>query len=224
MSFLEILFDLLILTMSQQAKCVSQNISQEIKNDSGVEQNSSEEMQIFFSNTLGNVEKNQKSVKKIEVKREINEHMEKFKEIRINNTLASFDKNLLKDVRERLDEVRNYILDINYNFVASLVIDGVLKAAGGNYLVFVYNNAHDSDMFNDNLDKIELLFETIYNKKYKLISTSSEAWEIIRDEFNNKKKVYEFIEEKEENEKNENTESNFSNEIETDFGNLISVE
>jgi len=223
----KILFDLLILTVSQMKNKKEEIISREIKNVTEVHEKSvdNDEMNKFFSNnSVQSAEsKENKPVKNIIVTREINEKMEKLKEIRINNTLASFDKVLLKEVRDRLPEVRNYILDINYNFVASLVIDGVLKAAGANYLIFVYNNVHDSDMFNENLDKIELLFETLYNKKYRVISTSIDAWEIIRDDFNNKKKVYTFIKE-EEKKKEENTELISQNEIESDFGDLISVE
>ena len=150
------------------------------------------------------------------------ESWEEKKNIRIGNTLACYNRLLLTEVREKLPEVRNYILDINYNFVASLVVDGTLKAAGGDYLVFVYNNVHDANLFNDNIDKIELLFEILYNKKYKVIATSIDEWEKIRDDFNHKRKVFTFTPEKEENTNLET--NNLTNQIEEDFGSLITVE
>jgi len=225
----KILFDLLVLTVSQMKNKCSKNISREIISGENAQEKAvnEDEMNKFFSNNINSQTKTDikevKPIKKIVIDREVDEKKEKLKDLRINNTLACFDKMLLKEVKDKLPEVRNYILDVNYNFVASLVIDGVLKAAGANYLIFVYNNVHDSDIFNDNLDKIELLFETLYNKKYKVISTSIDAWEIIRDDFNKKKKVYTFIKE-EEKVKVENTNADAVNEIENDFGDLISVE
>ena len=97
-----------------------------------------------------------------------------------------------------------------------------MKAAGGEYLVFVYNSIHDVNLFNDNIDKIELLFEILYNKKYKVIATSIDEWEKIRDDFNHKKKVFTFVDEKEENVQIEK--DNLTNQIEDDFGTLITVE
>ena len=164
------------------------------------------------------------NIRKIEIKLddEFSKKWERKKEIRIGNTLALYNRNLLNEVREKLPEVRNYILDMNYNFVASLVIDGTLKAAGGDYLVFVYNSIHDVNLFNDNIDKIELLFEILYNKKYKVIATSIDEWEKIRDDFNHKKKVFTFVDEKEETIQVEK--DNLTNQIEDDFGTLITVE
>ena len=77
-------------------------------------------------------------------------------------------------------------------------------------------------MFNDNIDKIELLFEILYNKKYKVIATSIDEWEKIRDDFNHKRKVFTYTPEKEENTNLET--NNLTNQIEEDFGSLITVE
>lgn len=210
----KILFDLLVLNIAELSKKKEEkniNTFLEPKNIMPKQENIEPIKEII-----------KQPIKKIVVK--VDEESEKKwdekKKIRIGNTLACFNRLLLNEVKEKLPEVRNYILDMNYNFVASLVIDGTLKAAGGDYLVFVYNNNHDANTFNDNIDKIELLFEILYNKKYKVIATSIDEWEKIRDEFNNKKKVFTFVPEEEKKVESDN----LTNQIEEDFGSIITVE
>ena len=60
------------------------------------------------------------------------------------------------------------------------------------------------------------------NKKYKVIATSIDEWEKIRDDYNHKKKVFTFVDEKEETIQVEK--DNLTNQIEDDFGTLITVE
>lgn len=227
----KVLFDLLVLNIAEISKektvpIEQKKVEQKINyNDENVEQkinynyNKEENAK---ENSISNVQNREQKKIVVKIDDENTKKWEEKKNIRIGNTLACYNRLLLTEVREKLPEVRNYILDINYNFVASLVVDGTLKAAGGDYLVFVYNNVHDANLFNDNIDKIELLFEILYNKKYKVIATSIDEWEKIRDDFNHKRKVFTFTPEKEENTNLET--NNLTNQIEEDFGSLITVE
>ena len=201
--------------VEQKINYNNENVEQKINYNYNKEENAKE-------NSISNVQNRAQKKIVVKIDDENTKKWEEKKNIRIGNTLACYNRLLLTEVREKLPEVRNYILDINYNFVASLVVDGTLKAAGGDYLVFVYNNVHDANLFNDNIDKIELLFEILYNKKYKVIATSIDEWEKIRDDFNHKRKVFTFTPEKEENTNLET--NNLTNQIEEDFGSLITVE
>lgn len=216
----KVLFDLLVLNIAEISKektvpIEQEKVEQKINYNYNKEENAKE-------NSISNVQNREQKKIVVKINDENTKKWEEKKNIRIGNTLACYNRLLLTEVREKLPEVRNYILDINYNFVASLVVDGTLKAAGGDYLVFVYNNVHDANLFNDNIDKIELLFEILYNKKYKVIATSIDEWEKIRDDFNHKRKVFTFTPEKEENTNLET--NNLTNQIEEDFGSLITVE
>lgn len=216
----KVLFDLLVLNIAEisRGKTVpieQEKVEQKINYNYNKEENAKE-------NSISNFQNREQKKIVVKINDENTKKWEEKKNIRIGNTLACYNRLLLTEVREKLPEVRNYILDINYNFVASLVVDGTLKAAGGDYLVFVYNNVHDANLFNDNIDKIELLFEILYNKKYKVIATSIDEWEKIRDDFNHKRKVFTFTPEKEENTNLET--NNLTNQIEEDFGSLITVE
>ena len=227
----KVLFDLLVLNIAEISKEKTVPIEQEKVEQKINYNNENFEQKINYNynkeenakeNSISNVQNREQKKIVVKIDDENTKKWEEKKNIRIGNTLACYNRLLLTEVRGKLPEVRNYILDINYNFVASLVVDGTLKAAGGDYLVFVYNNVHDANLFNDNIDKIELLFEILYNKKYKVIATSIDEWEKIRDDFNHKRKVFTFTPEKEENTNLET--NNLTNQIEEDFGSLITVE
>ena len=75
-----------------------------------------------------------------------------------------------------------------------MLLDGKLKAIGNDYLIFVYDTEHISDLFNEKILNIEKMLKNIYHKEYKVISTYLEEWNIIKKEFNNKEKEFIFIE------------------------------
>ena len=130
-------------------------------------------------------EKNDKLIKKIKL----------LKDIRINNTLSSFQKKELLFLREKFDEFRSYILDTTYNEIASSIVDGSIKAASEDHVIMVFEKEVLANLCNEKLNIMEELFEKIYNKKYKLISLSEEEWIPIRDSFNKKTVKFEKKEE-----------------------------
>nr|MBP3258515.1 DNA polymerase III subunit gamma/tau [Bacilli bacterium] len=140
---------------------------------------------------------------KVESKDIINEESNKpsfdskLKDIRISNTLSKFNKKNMLELKKKQDAIRLYILDDDCGKYAALLLDGEIKAASDEYIIYVYNSEEDSTLFNNNLLALEKLYERATGLKYKLISVSISDWEIIKDEFNGKKKKYEYVEEKE---------------------------
>ena len=126
---------------------------------------------------------------------ELQEELHKVIDVRINNTLAAFQRKKLLEVRNNIENVRSFILDEEYSSVASLILDGEIKAASDENIIIVYDKKWMQDSFNENLLLIEKLFQKIYNKKYKLIATNKEDWDKIKKDFNEKKKIYEKKEE-----------------------------
>jgi DNA polymerase-3 subunit gamma/tau len=121
--------------------------------------------------------------------------LDKFKAMRINNTLARFDKNLLVNFKNKLHKLDDYLLDDSYGVYASMIIDGELKAASSEYLIFVFKTESLANTFNQNILTIQELFEKILDQKLKIISTDSISWEIIKKEFNSKKKEFQYSQE-----------------------------
>ena len=125
------------------------------------------------------------------------EVFESFKEIRINNTLAKLDKKIMKSLKELLDNSREYVLNAEYGNYMSLVLDGSIKAASDEYIIFMYDNDRMTSFFNSNITKIEELFSILIKEKYRVIAVSKDEWNVIKNEFNSKTKTYEYVEEKE---------------------------
>ena len=76
-----------------------------------------------------------------------------------------------------------------------MVIDGDLRALGQENMIFVFLNKRDSEQFNENIIEIDDMLKEYFNREYKSIAVSNEEWEIIKQEYNSKKKQYTYIEE-----------------------------
>ncbi len=181
-------------------------------NDSKVITNAKEEEKIVEQRNLISKEisknevKNDVPIKNVSIKeednknvefpnRDIKEKLKIVKQVRIENALANLDKKIIKYILSKEIEIRTQILNPDFNQVASMVLDGALKAAGNDYLVYVYNDEITSDLFNENIINIENMFEQIFNKKFKLISTYQDEWDEIKNLFNNKLRTFTFHEE-----------------------------
>ena len=125
-----------------------------------------------------------------------NDHtIEKLKEIRINNTLARFNKRNLVIVKEKTDTFADYLLDDKYSKMASILVDGEVKAASDTNIVFVYKTSSFAYEFNKNIVSLQELVEKVTDINYKIIATDDISWEIIKKEFNNKTKTFDYIDE-----------------------------
>ena len=128
------------------------------------------------------VEKNVTKEKKI--KDDIKDKIEALKKIRINNTLATFNKKQMNELKNNLNKINDMMNNQEYSSIISLILDGELKAMGDNNLIFVYNSETLAGYFNSELLKIEELLKKVFNVKYNVIGVNKEDWEIIKKKFN----------------------------------------
>ena len=134
--------------------------------------------------------------KNLELKVDIpREEIEDIKKIRVNNTLAGFNKKLTNQINTQIKTLNEHLLDSSQSKYISIILDGTLKAASANNIIFMYNTPRDSNVFNQKISQIEVIIQKLLNKSYKVISVNSEEWEKIKQEFNSKKKKYEYIDE-----------------------------
>ena len=178
---IKVLFEVeLIKIMSELNK---KNISQEIIN---VQNNNSKSV-INDNSPKKQLQKNKNIV--------LDEDFDQLKNIRINNTLARLNKKNMLELKNKKESFRFYLLDNNYGQCAALLLDGIIKAASDEYIIYVYDNESDVLDFNANLDKIESLIYKSIKSKYKVIAVPSSEWDVIKNEFNAKKKEYIYTEE-----------------------------
>ena len=160
------------------------NDNVEIKNTSQIKKdyNSEKEIDQKKENLKVNLEQNEKLIE--------------LQKIRINNALAKLNKKYIIDFKEKFKSLNMKILDPDYGEIASMILDGELKAASDEYLVFVLKTNNITKIFNNSIPKIENFINSEYNVNYKVIGVEQEKWDLIKEEFNNKKKKYEYKSEK----------------------------
>ena len=144
-----------------------------------------------------NIKSNQK--KEIQLDENIKNKIEEIKKVRINNTLALFNKKNLLEFKKKIDDIKILLMNPDYSSLVSLLLDGEIKAKGENNIIFVYENESLSNYFNSELLDLEKFFFEVYKKEYNLISVCKEEWNKIKKEFNeslkNNKNNYKYIEE-----------------------------
>ena len=167
-------------------------------------------------------------IEKKHISDNVKQKIEKLKKIRINNTLSNFDKKDLVEFKNNIDQIKELLMDPDYSHSVSLILDGELKAKGGEYLLFVYKIKNLEENFNQDLINIEKAFEKAFNANIKPIAITNDEWEPIKIEFNkNMKSKINAYQYKEENESLEdiyelnNDSIDTSNEIEEIFEDLI---
>ena len=111
--------------------------------------------------------------------------IKKIKDVRINNTLAKFNKKDLLNFKNNIHKIKDLINVSEYSSIISLILDGELKAVGGNNLIFVYTSESLEQLFNSEILKIEKLLKNVFMSDFKVISVNIREWEIIKKDFNN---------------------------------------
>lgn len=167
--------------------------------------NYKENREIVYSNEILN-ETNKKS--------QINEHKIKVVEVdnlrdgvinididaRINNALATAQKNILNEVRNSWNKISDYLLEDKYNVIVGLLSDVIPVVASDNYLILECKYEASALRLNELEEELSNFLCNIYNKKYKVVSISVDRWNKEKNNYvNNLKKglKYSIIKEKE---------------------------
>ena len=169
------------------------NTVEEKKLDNKTKENTDEKKVENIINTTNNDKVITNTINNVEnISWEIEKEYNDFVELRVNNTLSEFSKKDTIELKNQLQDLMDFIFDEKYSNIVSTIMDGTLKAASDKYIIFTYKTPHLSYLFNKNLFDIEALIEKKLNKHYSVISVPEEKWEIIKQEFNTKSKVYNY--------------------------------
>ena len=141
--------------------------------------------------------------------------------IRVNNTLCNFNKKELIDAKNKLSDINAMLTNPEYADVISIIVDGELKAAGNNYLIFMFKTNRMEEEFNSNLLKIDKALSELFGINVKSIATDNENWNVIKEEFNSKKKKYSIIDEPIDLEEYLKLESDNQSNIDNLFGEIV---
>ena len=105
------------------------------------------------------------------------------KKIRINNVLATANKEELLKINNDYERINDFIANKVYNNIATLLLSGKVVVASSNYLLFCFDDKSLVQVFLSNLEKIEKFLGEIYGTEYKIMSVDSNEWASIKNKF-----------------------------------------
>ncbi len=121
--------------------------------------------------------------------------LSELKRIRINNSLVSVSQKVRNQFKEKLEILKELLLDPDYSKLVSLLLDGELKVISDKNMIFVYKTSLMADAFNLELLALEKLFKEKLEDDYRLIAVDEQEWNTIKTEYNKNKKAYHYQEE-----------------------------
>lgn len=139
--------------------------------------------------------KKEKDIKEKIISPEIENQINQLQDIRINNTLSKLNKKIIIEYKEKFKSLNFKLLDPENGEIISMILDGELKAASEEYLVFVLKTDNITKLFNLSIPKIEQFLNNEYSTKFKVIGVEQNKWNYIKNQFNNKTKKFEYTSE-----------------------------
>lgn len=154
------------------------------------------------NNTVNVVESDEKKIKNkskcetVTKDENVKHDFDLLKKIRINNVLATANKEELIKINRDYERITDFIANKVYNNIAALLLSGKVVAASSEYLLFSFDDKSLVQVFLFNMEKIEKFLSEIYNNDYKVMSIDSSEWADIKNKFIINKKnriIYELI-------------------------------
>lgn len=139
--------------------------------------------------------KKEKDIKEKIISPEIENQINQLQDIRINNTLSKLNKKIIIEYKEKFKSLNFKLLDPENGEIISMILDGELKAASEEYLLFVLKTDNITKLFNLSIPKIEQFLNNEYSTKFKVIGVEQNKWNYIKNQFNNKTKKFEYTSE-----------------------------
>lgn len=184
-------------------KEINKNVSVTNNNEATVNEEKINNDNVVENNKYGNndavEEKNSMKDSNIEIsynKEEITEenfdnknpkiiNIDAIMKIRVNNTLALANKNLLRLEMNNFEVLRDYSFDQEIGYIICGILDGKLRAVSSDAIIISYE--YDSNV-KQNLyiiDKIEDVYNKITNSNKKIAIISDDYWEKVKQEYIN---------------------------------------
>ncbi len=196
-----------IVEKSKFVKGINKNVSVTNNNEVTVNEEKNNNDNVVENNKYGNndavEEKNSMKDSNIEIsynKEEITEeiteenfdnknpkiiNIDAIMKIRVNNTLALANKNLLRLEMNNFEVLRDYSFDQEIGYIICGILDGKLRAVSSDAIIISYE--YDSNV-KQNLyiiDKIEDVYNKITNSNKKIAIISDDYWEKVKQEYIN---------------------------------------
>ena len=105
--------------------------------------------------------------------------------IRVNNTLALANKNLLRLEMNNFEVLRDYSFDQEIGYIICGILDGKLRAVSSDAIIISYEYDSNVKLNVYIIDKIEDVYNKITNSNKKIAIISDDYWEKVKQEYIN---------------------------------------
>ena len=125
-------------------------------------------------------------------------NIDEIMKVRVNNTLAKADKNLLRLEMKNFTLLNDYTFDQEIGYLVCAILDAKLRVVSDDCLVLSYDYDSNARQNLNNLEKITDVYNKITNSNKNIAIITDEYWEKVKNEYilNIKNNVkYEVVEE-----------------------------
>ena len=106
-------------------------------------------------------------------------------DVRINNTFATAEKELLNKEKELFELLKDYSFDQEIGYIVNSLLDSNLRAVGKDDLIISYDSDANVEQNLVNLIKLNDVYNTITKSNKNIAIISDSRWEIIKNEYVN---------------------------------------
>lgn len=127
-------------------------------------------------------------------------NIDEIMKVRVNNTLAKADKNLLRLEMKNFTLLNDYTFDQEIGYLVCAILDAKLRVVSNDCLVLSFDYDSNARQNLNNLEKITDVYNKITNSNKNIAIITDEYWEKVKNEYilNIKNNVkYEVVEEPE---------------------------
>lgn len=103
--------------------------------------------------------------------------------IRINNVLATADKQKLLEYKEKYKLISEYLSNNTYNDISIILTNSNLTVASEDYILITLQDYLSKNFLLNNLTKVEELINKIFEKKLKPCFLANEEWIKVKEEY-----------------------------------------
>ena len=106
-----------------------------------------------------------------------------FKKIRINNTFVSASKEILNNIKNKWNDLKNNAFDKNNGAMICNLLDGIPVAASTDYLLISFPYSSMSDNINEDYANFQEILNQYLQISTKIVAISNEEWNKYKSEY-----------------------------------------
>ena len=110
-------------------------------------------------------------------------NIDEIMKVRVNNTLAKADKNLLRLEMKNFTLLNDYTFDQEIGYLVCAILDAKLRVVSDDCLVLSYDYDSNARQNLNNLEKITDVYNKITNSNKNIAIITDEYWEKVKNEY-----------------------------------------